>query len=138
MRRIGFALSLLLNLFLPWVCIAQVDQVHIQKEWSEMDYAPQIAGHFDGAIPVDDICDARGLFIDRGLKIISFKLEIETVEYDTILRIAGNQIPDTLCALIHRSGPGRDYFFTRICAVDLDGSIKHLNPMHLFTVREEK
>lgn len=120
------------------MCAGQVDQVHIQKEWSEMDFAPQIAGYFDGDIPLDEICDTRGIFITRGLKIISFRLELETLDYDSIVRINGNRIPDTICATIHRQGPNRHYYFTRICAVDLNGSIKHLNPMHLVTVREEE
>lgn len=120
------------------MCAGQVDQVHIQKGWSEMDFAPCIAGHFDGEIPLNEICDARGLYNERGLEIVSFKLELETFEYDTIVRIAGNQIPDTICALIHRQGSGRHYYFTNIVAVDLDGSIKHLNPLHLVTIREEE
>ncbi len=138
MKRNAFALSLSSLLFLSWICTGQeVDQVRIQKEWGEMDFAPQIAGYFDGNIPIDKICDTRGLFISRGLKIISFRLELETSSYDTIVRIAGNQIPDTICATIQREGPGRHYYFTRICAVDLDGSIKHLNPLHLVTILEE-
>lgn len=122
---------------LNWMCIGQVDQVHIQKEWNEMDFVPRIAGYVDGEIPIDKICDSRGIYIDRGLKITSFKLELQTGRYDTIIRINGNQIPDTICAIIQRQGLGRDYYFTRICAIDKDGSLKHLSPLHLVTVRED-
>ena len=130
---------LALSLFLFWQVgsFGQVDQVRIQKEWSEMDFAPCIAGYHDGEIPIDRICDARGLFTKRGLTIVSFTLEIETLEYDTLLTVAGNDIPDTICAMIQREGEAKHYYFTRIRAVDLDGSLKHLSPMHLVTIRQE-
>ncbi len=120
-----------------WMCIGQVDQVHIQKEWGEMDFAPRIAGYVDGDIPINKICDARGIYIDRGLKVISFKLELQSGRYDTIIRINGNQLPDSICAFIQSQGPGMHYYFTRICAMDRDGSLKHLSPLRLFTVRED-
>lgn len=139
MKRNAFALSFLSSFCISWMCTGQeVDQVHIQKEWTEIDFAPQIAGYYNGQIPIDQICDAAGLINTRGLEIVSFQFELETYEYDTLLRISGNQLPDTICAMILRNGPGFDYYFTNILAVDLDGSIKHLSPLHLVTIREEK
>jgi hypothetical protein len=135
--KIGGVLALSLFLFWQGSSFGQVDQVRIQKEWGEMDFAPCIAGYHDGEIPIDRICDARGLYTKRGLNIVSFTLEIQTAAYDTLLRVAGNDIPDTICALIQREGLRKHYYFTRIRAVDLDGSIKHLSPMHLVTIRKE-
>jgi hypothetical protein len=134
----GGVLALSLFFFCQGSSFGQVDQVRIQKKWSEMDFAPCIAGYHDGEIPIDRICDARGLYTKRGLNIVSFSIEIETVEYDTLLTVAGHNIPDTICALIQREGAKKHYYFTRIRAVDLDGSIKHLSPMHLVTIRKEE
>lgn len=126
--------------FLGWLnfSFAQVDQVKMQKEYGEMDFAPQIAGYFNGEIPVNKICDVRGIYTNRGIKVIVFDLEYSTNLLNESIHVTGNQIPDSVCVAIRSSGVEQDLFFTKIKAVDLDGSIKHLSPMKLTVVFQEE
>ena len=116
---------------------SQVDQIEIKKDYGEMDYAPQIAGYFDGEIPVDEICDTRGLFTRRGLKIIVFDIDYHDGDESKKVHIVGNQIPDSICVYIRKYKIGNEIFFTNIKAVDLDGSIKNLSPLRLVAIEQE-
>ena len=129
-----FVLSLIMsctNVF------AQVDEVKMKKSYGEMDFAPQIAGYFDGEIPADKICDTRGLITRRGLKIIVFDIDYHDGDENKKVHVAGNQIPDTICVYIRKYKIGNEIFFTNIKAVDLDGSIKNLSPLRLIAIKQE-
>lgn len=117
--------------------IAQVDEIKIKKEYGEMDFAPQIAGYFDGEIPVYKICDARGLITNRGLKIIVFDIDYHDGDENKKVHVTGNQIPDSICVYVRKYKIGSEIFFTNIKAVDLDGSIKNLSPLRLTAIKEE-
>lgn len=115
----------------------QVDEIKIKKSYGEMDYAPQIAGYFDGEIPVDKICDTRGLFTTRGLKIIVFDIDYHDGDESKKIHVVGNQIPDSVCVYIRKYKIGSEIFFTNIKAVDLDGGIKNLSPLRLVAIKQE-
>jgi len=115
----------------------QVDEIKMKKSYGEMDYAPQIAGYFDGEIPVNKICDTRGLFTRRGLKIIVFDIDYHDGDESKKVHVVGNQIPDSVCVYIRKYKVGSEIFFTNIKAVDLDGSIKNLSPLRLVAIKQE-
>lgn len=132
----AFVLSILLS------CaniIAQVDadEVQLKKDYGEMDFAPQIAGYFDGEIPVDKICDSRGLITRRGLKVIVFDIDYHDGDENKKVHVVGNQIPDSICVYIRMYKIGTEIFFTNIKAVDVDGSIKNLSPLRLIAIKQE-
>lgn len=129
-----FVLSLIL---LHTNTFTQVDEVKMKKSYGEMDFAPQIAGYFDGDIPVDKICDTRGLFTRRGLKIIIFEIDYHDGDESKKVHVVGNQIPDSVCMYIRKYKIGSEIFFTNIKAVDLDGSIKNLSPLRLVAIKQE-
>jgi hypothetical protein len=129
-----FVLSFLLFYSNAYV---QVDEVKMKKSYGEMDFAPQIAGYFDGEIPVDKICDTRGLITRRGLKIIVFDIEYHNGDDIEKVHIAGNQIPDSICMHIRKYQIGSEIFFTNIKSVDFDGSIKNLSPLRLTATKQE-
>jgi hypothetical protein len=115
----------------------QVDEVKMKKSYGEMDFAPQIAGYFDGEIPVDKICDTRGLITRRGLKIIVFDIDYHDGDEIKKVHVAGNQIPDSICVYIQKYKIGSEIFFTNIKAVDLNGSVKNLSPLRLVAIKQE-
>lgn len=117
--------------------IAQVDEIKMKKSYGEMDYSPQIAGYFDGEIPVNKICDTRGLITNRGLKIIVFDIDYHNGIESRKVHVAGNQIPDSVCVYIRKYKIGSEIFFTNIKAVDLDGSVKNLSPLRLVAIKQE-
>jgi hypothetical protein len=116
---------------------AQVDEVKIKKSYGEMDFAPQIAGYFDGDIPIDAFCDTRGLVTRRGLKIIVFDIDYHDGDESQNVHVSGNQIPDSICVYIRKYKIGNEIFFTNIKAVDLDGSVKNLSPLRLVAIKQE-
>ncbi|MDX1652914.1 MAG: hypothetical protein R3277_10510 [Brumimicrobium sp.] len=118
--------------------IAQVDEIKLEREFNEMDYSPQIAGYFHGDIPEDKVCDVRGLFTGRGLRIVVFDLEYYDGREEVKIHVVGNQIPDSVCMIIKTLSIENELFFTGIKAVDLDGSIKNLPPMRLVAVKEDE
>lgn len=133
-KKSVFVLS---TLILSINVFTQVDEVKMKKSYGEMDFAPQIAGYFDGEIPVDKICDTRGLFTRRGLKIIVFDIDYHNGEENKKVHVVGNQIPDSICVYIRKYKLGNEIFFTNIKAVDLDGSIKNLSPLRLVAIKQE-
>lgn len=108
----------------------EVRSVHIQKEYNEMDYAPQISGYFDGEIPAKKICDVNGITTKKGWQIVSFELSY-FLGPDEGVRIAGNQIPDTLCVRLQTQCLGTDVYFNKIKAVSDEGTLRNLTPMRL-------
>lgn len=134
--RTVYALSVLC--FFNFLSFCQIDQVRIEKEYSEMDFAPQIAGYFNGEIPVNKICDVRGIFTNRGIKVIVFDLELNDIDRNEPIHIVGNQIPDSICSDLLSARIEHVLHFTNIKAIDLDGSMKHLSPMKLTVVFEEE
>lgn len=129
-----FVLSFIL---LCTIANAQIDEVKMKKNYGEMDFTPQIAGYFDGEIPVDKICDTRGLITRRGLKIIVFDIDYHDGDESKKVHVVGNQIPDSICVYIRKYKIGNEIFFTNIKAVDLDGSVKNLSPLRLVAVMKE-
>jgi hypothetical protein len=127
-----------LSFLIPFATVfVQVDEIKIERSYGEMDYAPQIAGYFDGEIPIDQFCDTRGVFTGRGLKIVVFDVDYYDGEQDKKVHIVGNQIPDSICLYIRKYRIGSEVYFTNIKAVDLDGSIKNLTPLRLIAVKQE-
>lgn len=133
-KKSVFVLS---SLILSMNVFTQVDEVKMKKSYGEMDFAPQIAGYFDGEIPVDKICDTRGLTTRRGLKIIVFDIDYHDGDENKKVHVVGNQIPDSICVYIRKYKIGNEIFFTNIKAVDLDGSIKNLSPLRLIAIKQE-
>jgi hypothetical protein len=132
--KIVFVLSILMFYMNGF---AQVDEIKMKKSYGEMDFAPQIAGYFDGEIPVDKICDTRGIYTRRGLKVIVFDIDYHDGEENKKVHVVGNQIPDSVCVYIRKYKVGNEIFFTNIKAVDLDGSIKNLSPLRLVAIKQE-
>lgn len=134
LMKTGFVLSI----FLFAVCsFSQVDEIRIERSYGEMDFAPQIAGYFDGEIPINEICDTRGIFTRRGLKIIVFDIDFHDGEKNKKVHVVGNQIPDSICLYIRKFGQDSEIYFTNIKAIDIDGSIKNLSPLRLTAIKHE-
>lgn len=127
-----------LSFLMPFsTTLSQVDEIKIRKSYGEMDFAPQIAGYFDGEIPIDKLCDTRGIFTKRGLEIVVFDIDYFDGQKDNLVHVVGNQIPDSVCMYVAKYRIGREIFFTNIKAVDLDGSIKNLTPLRLIAINQE-
>jgi hypothetical protein len=134
----GFLLSLLVILAVSYFLHGQEPRVvRMEKEWKEIDFHPQIAGYFNGAIPQDVICDVRGLITNVGYKIITYDLLYFNGLTNIDIHIIGNTIPDTICAVLKSFGSNNEIFFTNIKAMDLDGRIMHLSPLKLTAILED-
>ena len=111
-------------------------QVKIEKQFGEMDYAPRIKGVYDGDISTDKLCSSEGITTRIGAKIITFDLLLCT-DYENTIHVIGNEIPDSLCVTILDHCVYSDLFITNIKSMDIDGSIKNLNPLRFFILPEE-
>ena len=112
-------------------------KVKIEKNYGEMDYAPQINGVFDGDIPFNQFCDPSGLVTRVGASILTFDLFTCTTN-DKPIHIIGNEIPDSICAELLNHCLYTDVFINNIKAMDIDGSVKNLSPVRYFLIREEE
>ncbi|MCC5923323.1 MAG: hypothetical protein JJT77_06030, partial [Crocinitomicaceae bacterium] len=129
LRRIGFMLILF-----PAITYAQEPRsVQLKKDYGEMDFAPQIVGVFSGELAEDLFCHPEGITTSIGIKIVSFQL-FYCLGPDEGVRIAGNTIPDSICLQVRSHCEQSDVFINQIKAVDLDGSLRNLNPMRLWIV----
>ena len=134
----GFLLSFLVIIAVSSFLHSQEPRiVRMEKEWSEMDFHPQIAGFFNGLIPKDVICDVRGLITNVGYRIITYDLLYFDGRTHIETHIVGNTIPDTICAVFQSFGSNTEIFFTNIKAMDLDGRVLHLSPLKLMAVKED-
>ena len=114
----------------------EVRKIRIEKEFNEMDYAPQISGYFDGKVSSDKICDPTGIITRKGWRIVSFEINYCTGS-DEGVRIAGNQIPDSICMYLQTRCIDSDVYFNKIKAVSEEGVLRNLNPMRLVPVEVE-
>lgn len=106
-------------------------KVKIEKKYSEIDYAAQIEGIYDGDIQFSTFCSSNGLTTKIGAKIITFDLYFCKAE-EVPVHIIGNEIPDSICADIKNNCLFTDVFINNIKAMDIDGSVRNLNPVHYF------
>lgn len=125
-------------LLFPIVMFAQAPRtVQLKKEYGEMDFAPQIRGVFTGEIAEGLFCHPEGITTSVGMKIVSFQL-FYCIGPEDGVRIAGNTIPDSICLQVRSHCEESDVFINQIKAVDLDGSVRNLNPMRLWIVPDRK
>ena len=115
----------------------EVKSVKLERKPSEMDYAPHIAGVFDGEISTLKFCDIRGLQTRIGYEIMSYKINYCGLKKDA-LHISGNQIPDSICVLIQWLCLGEEIYFTDIKAIDEDGKIHTLTNLRLIAIKEDE
>jgi hypothetical protein len=118
-------------LFPAILCAQERRAVQLKKEYGEMDFAPQIRGVFTGELAEDLFCHPEGITTNVGIKIVSFQL-FYCAGPEEGVRIAGNTIPDSICIQVRSHCEGSDVFINQIKAVDLNGGIRHLNPMRLW------
>jgi hypothetical protein len=111
-------------------------EVKIEKRYGELDYAPQIAGIYDGEISFNKFCSATGITTKIGARIITFDLYYCKAQ-DTPVHIIGNEIPDTICAEIQNSCLYTDVFINNVKAMDIDGSVKNLSPIRFYIIKED-
>jgi hypothetical protein len=133
----GFLLSILLLVAAIYWSLPFYAQreVKIEKQYGEMDYAPRIKNVFDGEISFDKLCSNEGITTRIGAKVITFDALLCT-NYEKPIHIIGNEIPDSVCLSLFENCIFTDIFIINIKAMDLDGSIKNLNPLRFFIVPE--
>ena len=135
--RNGYLLSAFVLALIPIVCSQNLRVVRIEKEWTEMDFHPQIAGYFNGRIPAEMICDIQGLTTNVGYRILTYDVIYFDGKSTVEAHVVGNTIPDSICATFQFYGSNSEIFFTHIKAMDLDGRIMHLSPLKLIAVKED-
>ncbi|MDG0974585.1 MAG: hypothetical protein P8O07_10550 [Crocinitomicaceae bacterium] len=135
--RNGYLLSAFVFALIPMVCSQNPRVVRIEKEWTEMDFHPQIVGYFNGRIPAEVICDVQGLTTNVGYRILTYDVVYFDGKLTVEAHVVGNAIPDTICAIFQSFGSNSEIFFTNIKAMDLDGRITHLSPLKLIAVKED-
>jgi hypothetical protein len=136
--RKGFLLSLLIILAGIPFSYGQERTVRLEKDWTEMDFHPQIAGYFHGNIPLQKFCDPNGIVTNVGYKILTFDMLYQGPKRDEFVHVIGNLIPDSICIALHREAAGREVYFSNIKSMDRDGKIIHLSPMRLVLVKDEE
>lgn len=135
--RNGYLLSAFVFALIPTVWSQNLRVVRIEKEWTEMDFHPQIAGYFNGRIPAKMICDVQGLTTNVGYRILTYDVIYFDGKSTVEAHVVGNTIPDSICATFQSFGSNSEIFFIHIKAMDLDGRIMHLSPLKLIAVKED-
>jgi hypothetical protein len=137
--KVGSLLSTLgrVALFFTALPLFSQKEIRIEKRYDEMDYAPQIQGIYNGEISFDKFCSAEGIVTRIGVQVLTFDLYYCQAQKEPV-HIVGNEVPDSICANIKSYCLLTDVFISNIKAIDLDGSIKNLNPLHYFILPEEE
>lgn len=133
----GYLLSVLFSVLILLIYAQTPRVVHIEKEWTEMDFHPQIAGYFNGRIPAEVICDVQGITTNVGYRILTYDVAYFDGKSTVEAHVVGSTIPDSICAIFQSFGSNSEIFFTNIKAMDLDGRITHLSPLKLIAVKED-
>lgn len=133
--RLG-VISFVLLWFTP-ILTQEVKTIRLEKKPSELDFAPHIAGVFDGEISVLKICDVRGIQTRIGYEIMSYSISY-CADKGTPIHISGSQIPDSICVTIQSLCYNEELFFTNIKAIDEEGKIYNLSNLRLIAVKEDE
>jgi hypothetical protein len=116
--------------------IAQDDTIRIKKIHN---YYPSISGIQFGDIPYWKLCASEGLQTQAKSHIMSFDLQYWGKRGLVQQHIAGNRIPDSICAQIGVYGLNNMIFFTNIRSILPDsGKVLHLSPMNLTPIKEDE
>lgn len=130
----GFLLSSFFLLSsLAW-CQSE-NKVTLKKSYSEIDFAPNISGYYEGDIPCDYFCSPEGLVNRKGLKIITFDIYYCKASEKGV-HVVGSSIPDSICVQVQRFCLYDYITINNVKSVDEDGSIKNLSPLLLRVVRK--
>lgn len=135
--KTGFLLSCFFMLLTLSIKAQNEKRVTLKKSYSEMDFAPNIEGYFEGDIPSNKFCSLKGLVIRRGLKIITFDIYYCNAP-EAPVHVVGNVIPDSICAQVQHYCVNEFVTINNVKAVDEDGSIKNLSPLLLRVVGKEE
>lgn len=111
--------------------------VKIKKEITEADFLPRISGVIDGEINYLDFCTGQ-IENNVGDRVITYNLQYPYGGMETIHRITGNKIPDSVCVQIASYGLNQEIFFTNIKAMTSNGSIVHLDNLRLTPIKEDE
>lgn len=124
---------LLLNIFIPFIAISQVDHIVLKKEKPTSLFA-NISGYSEGEIRYSLICSEISANNYSNYEVTEFKLQFGLKDYI----ISGNRIPDTLCFEIANCCVNSMIFFTNIMGVNKeDGSLVYLLPLNLTLVKND-
>lgn len=109
--------------------------VKLKKEFTEVDFLPNIQGYFTGEIPFSKFCSVLGLQTNVGYSVFSFKVRYASQEEE--MQCYGARMSDAILAEIGASCLGQPVIFTEIKAVSKDGKLIHLDPLRLIPVKDE-
>lgn len=123
--------------WLSTICAQEVKSVKLERKPSEMDFAPHIAGVFDGEIATHKICDIRGIQTRIGYEIMSYSINYCGLKTE-VLHVSGNQIPDSICVVIQSLCYNEEIYFTNIKALDEEGKIYNLSNLRLIAIKEDE
>ncbi len=124
---------LLLNVFIPFLTISQVDHIVLKKEKPTSLFA-NISGYSEGEIGSSLICSEITATNFSNYEVTDFKIQFGLKEY----LIVGNRIPDSICFEIANCCVNSMIFFTNIMGVNKeDGSQIYLLPLNLTLVKND-
>lgn len=123
----------MLSLLLAGNTFAQpVETVHIKRDPAAA--FPHVGKYYDGEIPVDLLGDPKGIQAGPDCHVVSFTISYSNEK----IAVTGYQIPKYILQDIYRSALREMIFITDIKAVDENGQIIYLMPMHLIPVAHEE
>ncbi len=130
-RRLLYSFFLLAH---STVLAQQTEHIQLKKMLVPL---PSVSGVQDGEIPYYLLCSPEGLHCSDTIKVTSFKIHYVHQDSDVELSIAGNRIPDSVCAQIGYDGIGIPVFITCIFGKSDSGREYALWSMNLTPVRDE-
>lgn len=93
---------------------------------------PNIAGYFDGEIPINEFCNQNGILVNDDLAVISFTIQYYNGRESIENTIKGNVIPFDVCENVAKTSLNGMVFITQIKAEHrVSGRITTLNSMNL-------
>ena len=92
---------------------------------------PNIAGVFNGRVPISQICSTGKIDCNNGYEIVSFDIQYDNGISSTVQHVRGSQIPPVICGKLRRFNIGSPVFITRIVAMNHQGEMKQLLSMNI-------
>lgn len=92
---------------------------------------PNIAGVFNGRVPISQIMSSGRIDCNNGYEVISFEIQYDNGTGNAVDRVTGNQIPAFILRHLQRYNVGSPVFITRIVAMNKGGERKQLFSMNI-------
>lgn len=133
--KFSILLSVSFVFFVNLVYAQPNKSVILKKEYTEIDFLPNIKGYFTGEIPFYQFSALSGIETTVGYVVFSFNVRF--ADQENQIQCYGNRLDDEVLAEIATSAIGQPVVFTDIKAVSKTGKLIHLEPLRLIPIRDE-